>query len=220
MKRAQELIAQHCRNNNIDISRGLNELLDYLIEFFDIEAFNNGEDGVERHYNQMLEKSRPLFMVCVDWLARVSEEMDKGGWIDYFGELYESMYQSKGKASNLGQFFTPPSLCNVMSKVVCTDDETECKRISDSACGSGRTLLAHFANAQRKDGYYVGEDIDISSVKMCALNMMVHGMHGRVVLHDTLCNPDTYDIGYEVKEVRYPFPTPFYSLRKISKHKK
>lgn len=63
--------------------------------------------------------------------------------------------------------------------------------------------------------YYQGEDIDFSSVKMCALNMMIHGMHGRAIRHDTLMEPVSFDYVFEINEVRYPFPTPFYSLRKI-----
>ena len=51
---------------------------------------------------------------------------------------------------------------------------------------------------------------------MCALNLMVHGARARVICHDTLANPVYYNWGYEINEVRYPFPVPFYSLRLIS----
>lgn len=94
--------------------------------------------------------------------------------------------------------------------------------INDCACGSGRTLVSHFMETYRQTGkhpvsyYYQGEDIDIVSVKMCALNMMIHGMRGRAIRHDTLMEPVSFDYGFEINEVRYPFPTPFYSLRPIT----
>ena len=157
-------------------------------------------------------------MVCLDWLEKVTTAMGKGKWLDYFGELYESEYQSKGKASSTGQFFTPDALCDLMSAIT-IDKDSESGKISDCACGSGRTLLAHFAKVNDKKGYYIAEDIDVVSVKMCALNMMIHGMRGRVIQHDTLRDPNTFDFGFEVNEVRYPFPTPYYSLRRISKPK-
>ncbi len=50
--------------------------------------------------------------------------------------------------------------------------------------------------------------------------MMIHGMRGQVVFHDTLAEPNNYDFGFEVNEVRYPSPVPYYSLRVIKKPKK
>ena len=217
MKEVQRLIEAHCRANNKDIHQGLNELLDYLLEFFDYSIYFG--DDYEKHLLAMKAKSENLFAITMDWLQRVTKQMNKGSWIDYFGELYETMYQSKSKSSTLGQFFTPPSLCDLMSKVVYTGNKGK-QTINDCACGSGRTLLSHFASADDKTGYYIGEDVDMASVKMCALNMMIHGMRGRVICHDTLKNPIKFDVGYEINEVRYPIPTPYYSLRRISNPKK
>lgn len=211
MKRIKELIDKHCRNKEIGLQNGLDALLDYMIDFFDYSHYLN--DNIEKHWQDMLGKSRELFIVTIDFMERAAKAIEQGTWIDYFGQLYESQYQSKGKASNLGQFFTPPDICNLMA------DVSRCKkedRINDPACGSGRTLLSYFAKAENKSGYYVGEDIDITSVKMAALNMMIHGMRGRAIRHDTLKDPITFELGYEINEVRYPCPTPYYSLRRIS----
>lgn len=144
------------------------------------------------------------------WLEIVAKKIDEGCWIDVFGNIYEEMYQSKGKSSMLGQFFTPPGLCDLMANM----NEPTDGKIGDPACGSGRTLLAAYVN--NKKAYYIGEDIDGISCKMCALNLMIHGAKGRVICHDTLNSPVFFNWGYEINEVRYPFPTPFYSLRLIS----
>ena len=46
------------------------------------------------------------------------------------------------------------------------------------------------------------------------LNFMVHGMYGRVECRDTLLmNEPT--VVYVINEVKYPFNTPYYSVRKI-----
>lgn len=211
MKQVISLIEKHCYKTHTDRHNGLESVLDYMIEFFDIKPFM--ESRYEEHVIAMKNKSEELFEIVLIFMNKVTEAMEKGKWLDFFGELYETMYQSKGKASSLGQFFTPPSLCDLMSNIV---GEEEKPVVGDCACGSGRTLLSYMAkNNFPRHAYYVGEDLDTTSVKMCALNLMIHGAQGKVVRHDTLRNPITYDYGFEINEIRYPFPTPYYSLRKI-----
>jgi len=212
MKKIKKLIDEHCRNKGVDENLGLNELLDYLLELFDISWRTDGTGFID-HTIAMKAKSEQLFEVCVDWLGRVTKAIDNGTWIDYFGELYESQYQSKGKASSLGQFFTPASVSDLMVRII-TNEEKGIRKVNDCACGSGRLLLAHFAANNYKHDYYIAEDMDIMSVKMCALNMMAHGMIGRVVRHDTLKSPLSFDCGFEINEVRYPIPTTLHSVRK------
>lgn len=213
MKKIKKLIDEHCRIKGVDENAGLNELLDYLLELFDISWRTDGTGFID-HTIAMKAKSEQLFVVCVDWLERVTKAIDNGTWIDYFGELYETQYQSKGKASSLGQFFTPASVSDLMGRII-TNEEKGIRKVNDCACGSGRLLLAHFAANNYKHDYYIAEDLDIMSVKMCALNMMAHGMIGRVVRHDTLKSPLSFDYGFEINEVRYPIPTTLHSVRKI-----
>lgn len=211
MKQVISLIEKHCHKTHTDRHNGLESVLDYMIEFFDIKPFM--ESRYEEHVIAMKNKSEELFEITVIFMMKVTEAMEKGKWLDFFGEIYETMYQSKGKASSLGQFFTPPSICDLMSNIV---GEEKKPVVSDCACGSGRTLLSYMAKNQfDRHAYYVGEDLDTTSVKMCALNLMIHGAQGKVVRHDTLRHPTTYDYGFEINEIRYPFPTPYYSLRKI-----
>lgn len=207
------LIEKHVTERQIDRHQGLNVLLDFLIDMFDIRHYYT-PDGFVKNCIELHEKEPYLFKISHIWLDKVAAAIEKGTWIDFFGGIYEEMYQSKGKASSLGQFFTPPALCDLMSMVTGKDGTN---RVNDAACGSGRTLLSQLAHSGfPRDSYYIGEDIDTTSVKMCALNLMIHGARGRVVRHDTLISPVAFDYGFELNEVRYPIPTPFYSLRKIS----
>ena len=212
MKEVMLVIERHVRDRRLDAHQGLNALLDFLIDLFDVRHYrtkNGWFDAVAK-----AEKEEPyLYKVMMIWMDKVASAMEKGSWLDFFGEMYEEMYQSKGKASTLGQFFTPPELCTMIAKCAQPVQGT----INDGACGSGRTLLAAgCVGGFNRDCRYVGEDIDLVSVKMCALNLMIHGCKGRVVQHDTLVNPICFDYGFRINDVRYPFPTPFYSLTRIS----
>ena len=218
MKDVIKLIESHVRRTGIDRHRGLESLLDYLLDMFDMRHFMTA-DGFCRNIEEARARDGDLFSIALIWMEKVSDTMDMGRSLDFFGGVYEEMYQSKGKASTLGQFFTPESLCECMSRLVYSGHEDTGGRINDCACGSGRTLISHFMASGNMKGYYIGEDIDTMSVKMCALNMMIHGMRGRVVRHDTLRDPIYFDYGFEINEVRYPFPTNFYSVRKISHRK-
>lgn len=208
MRKIIQEIEESVRKNGNDRQQGLAIWLDYLIDLFDVKYIMDGT--FEKHLVEKSEKDENLYNATVMWLEIVAKKIDEGGWIDVFGEIYEEMYQSKGKSSMLGQFFTPKGLCDLMANM----NEPTNGKIGDPACGSGRTLLA--AYVKNKKAYYIGEDIDGISCKMSALNLMIHGARGRVVCHDTLANPVYFNWGYEINEVRYPFPAPFYSLRLIS----
>lgn len=217
MKTLVSYIEKYVSINKIDHNHGLSMFLDYLIDMFDYKQYQT-EDGHRKQMQRKQEESPELFKAATHWVELVKQALSENKWLDAFGLVYESMYQSKSKAGNMGQFFTPIGLSDLLSTLCEMQDRKPVEeelRISDSACGSGRLLISHFMVCDRKDGYYVGEDLDPVSVKMCALNLMIHGMRGRVVCHDTLMHPLIYDFGYEVNEVRYPYPAPFFSLREI-----
>lgn len=212
MKEVIKLIEKVVTQKKIDRHQGLNAVLDFLIDMFDIRHYRT-EGGWFAAVKKASEEEPYLFRIMEIWMEKVADAMEAGKWIDFFGGIYEEMYQSKSKASALGQFYTPPELCDLLAR--CSEPVNG--KVNDSACGSGRTLLAaaSVTGFDRKN-YYVGEDIDVTSVKMCALNLMIHGCKGKVVQHDTLVNPVLYDYAFRINDVRYPIPTPFYSLTRIS----
>lgn len=145
--------------------------------------------------------------------------MEHGQWLDVFGILYEEMYLSRGKASKTGQFFTPQSVSDLMAQIsgLGAGDHG---RVNDCAAGSGRLLLAHYMEKSKLDHSagrrfeYVAQDSDPIACKMCALNLMVHGMYGRVECRDTL-RMSKPTVVYYINEVKYPFNTPYYSVRTV-----
>ena len=214
MKEVVKLIEKHVNERKIDRHQGLNVLLDFLVDLFDCSHYE--KKGFFDYCKIQAQKEPYLYKVAMIWMEKVSQAMENGTWIDFFGGIYEEMYQSNRKASTLGQFFTPPPVCEMMGALSITVHG----RINDSACGSGRTLLAAAAESGfDRNNIYVGEDVDIASVKMCALNLMIHGCRGEVLQHDSILETETYDFGFRINDIRYPFPSPFYSLTRIRNRK-
>lgn len=212
-----DILTKQSEVNNRPYEMALSDFCDYLLQLFSIDAFRGGTDQYKQYIQQQGMKQPQYLMLALTWLADVTEAMERGHWLDAFGILYEEMYLSRAKASHTGQFFTPPSISDLMSAVANTKDLDHGK-VNDCACGSGRLLLSHYIDKSREDHSagrrfeYVAGDKDPLACKMCALNLMAHGMNGRVVCQNTL-TLDTPSVVYYVNEVKYPFNTPFYSIR-------
>ena len=195
----------------------LSDFCDYLIEFFSIDAFKAGTDEYRQYVLSCTKKNPDFAGLTFQWLDDVATAMERGEWLDVFGILYEEMYLSRGKASRTGQFFTPPSVSDLMAQVG-TQKAEDHGTVNDCAAGSGRLLLAHYMEKSRLDHSagrrfeYVAQDSDPIACKMCALNLMVHGMYGRVECRDTLRMTDP-TVVYYINEVKYPINTPYYSVR-------
>lgn len=208
-------------NHGIKQEERLDAFCDFIINLFSTDSYK--PEGFKPEVATP-ENGDYMFLVGM-WAGMVANEMDKGYAVDVFGHLYEQMYLLKSKASANGQFFTPDSLCRLMASITDADvEEKKCNggmvRVNDPACGSARTLLAHFMAKTRKDHalagryYYEAADIDLPTCKMAACNMMIHGMQGKVVCQDQLSLPTPTAIFY-INEVRYPFPSGMYSIRVV-----
>lgn len=208
-------------NHGIKQEDRLDAFCDFIIRLFSTDSYK--PEGFKPDVATP-ENNGYIALVSL-WCEMVAEEMEKGIHFDLFGQLYEQMFLLKSKASANGQFFTPYSLCRLMADI--TEDDVEEKeghigpvRVNDPACGSARTLLAHFMKKTHDNRalsglyYYEAADIDLPTCKMAACNMMIHGMQGRVVCQDQLSLPTPTAIFY-INEVRYPFPSGMYSIRVV-----
>ena len=208
-------------NHGIKQEERLDSFCDFIISLFSTDSYKK-----EGFKPDVATPENSDYIVLVSrWCEMVADEMDKGRFFDLFGHLYEHMFLLKSKASSNGQFFTPDDLCRLMASITDADVEEKVSHIgpvmvNDPACGSARTLLAHFMDKTREDHalagmyYYEAADIDLPTCKMAACNMMIHGMQGKVVCQDQLSLPTPTAIFY-INEVRYPFPSGMYSIRVI-----
>jgi type I restriction-modification system DNA methylase subunit len=89
-----------------------------------------------------------------------------------------------------GQFFTPKHIAGFMAKCLSPKGE----KILDPCCGSGIMLVESIktmTNCDLDNAVFYGQDIDLTCVKMCALNLLFFNVHGFVIWGDTLlmeCN--------------------------------
>lgn len=189
--------------------------LDFMIDMFSTEHYMEGQDGFEKNVARLNEQSPELMQCTILWMCEATKHIEMYETWDGLGLVYEALYKSKGKADALGQFFTPETICDLMARCSHTPSD-KAETINDCACGSGRTLLAMRCQElamRRNRNIYYGEDIDSVSVRMCALNLMIYGCRGMVTRMDTLKYVGKWDC-YVLNEVRYPIPTPYYSIRK------
>ena len=219
-----DILSQQAKIDGVPYEMALNNFCDFLLDLFSVEAFQGGLDVFKSWYQGHIHEKPKFGLLTTLWLSDVSRAVENGKWLDAFGVLYEDMYLTSGKASKTGQFFTPQSVSNLMSSIIgsgkneATSAKIEGTTVNDCAAGSGRLLLAHFIEASKLDHsagrpfHYIAQDSDPLVCKMCALNMMVHGMNGRVICQDTLAM-STPSVEYFINEVRYPFSTPYYSVR-------
>lgn len=219
-----DILSQQAKEDGRPYEMALSDFCDFLLDLFSVEAFKGDSKGFLAWQQQRLQAKPNFAILAMAWLNDVSQAMDRGQWLDVFGMLYEDMYLTAGKASKTGQFFTTQSVSNLMSSIIgsgkneATSAKVEGRRVNDCAAGSGRMLLAHYMEVSKLDHsagrpfVYIAHDSDPLVCKMCALNMMINGMNGTVICQDTLAQ-STPSAVYCINEIRYPFNTPYYSVR-------
>lgn len=149
-----------------------NEFLDFGMLLFKMER--------TAEQNEWIQKNIKTYLPLFEQLGIACEHLDEEPLGDIFME-----YLSYGKN---GQFFTPMHICMMMQQMTMGEDKEE-RRVCDPACGSGRTLLA--AGVQNRNLWIYGSDLDLTCVKMTALNMLLHTMRGEVA-HMNALSMDHY----------------------------
>lgn len=214
MKRTIKKLQAYAQANGREMQSIFVDMLDFFIESFDPTYFLQFKGDIAELMRWRRQQNSLMSELMEHWLITANDSLINNGVSDFFGELYESLFLGKAKASAIGQFFTPMPLCQVMAYQL---KSQETSVVNEPACGSGRNILAHWQYADKtKFIIYRCEDLDPTSVKMCALNMMINGMYGQVICRDAL-EPKSFHFGYAINEIKYPLPNPFYSIRYIPK---
>jgi type I restriction enzyme M protein len=127
----------------------------------------------------------------------INDETWVGLDIDIKGEIYEGLLQKNAEdtKSGAGQYFTPRELIKAMVEVMQPAPDTT---IYDPACGTGGFLLvAHDYVASRyqldknqkqhlKYQMFKGKDIVDAVVRLCVMNMYLHGIEAAIECGDSL----------------------------------
>src|SRR3989344_5861399 len=103
---------------------------------------------------------------------------------DIFGKIYEYFLGefAKSEGQKGGEFFTPTSLVKLIVRVI----EPFHGKILDPACGSGGMFVqsAHFVEENKKNPsneiMVYGQEKSNVTVKLCKMNLAVHGLAGDI----------------------------------------
>ena len=164
-------------------------------------------DDLEIHYRHTLEElgKRPGMLGIIFRKAQnkiqdpsklrrlIADLIDKETWTsldaDLKGDAYEGLLEKNAAdvKGGAGQYFTPRSLISAIVEVMAPQPG---QTICDPACGTGGFLLAAFDHLSKlpnldraqkkalKNGTFHGIELVDSVTRLCAMNMLLHGIGG------------------------------------------
>lgn len=155
---------------------------DFLTIYICCFGFGTNEDLYFETIKRYKKDELLIFAKLMGELLQIySKAKTENCWVDPLGNFYEFL-ASKSKKSALGQFFTPPHLCDMMAKII--DNGEWGQTINEPCSGSGRMILA-FDNST-KGNYYVCQDLDPICAKMTAINLAMHEIKCEVHCMDAI----------------------------------
>ena len=140
----------------------------------------------------IFNKSQNKFQDPAKLRRLIVDLIDKENWsimsADVKGDAYEGLLEKNAQdtKSGAGQYFTPRPLIQAMVDVI---QPKPGETICDPACGTGGFLLAahdyivkHYPNMTKeekralKDTTFSGWELVQSTARLCAMNLMLHGI--------------------------------------------
>lgn len=169
------------------------------------EAINNAMKLIEEEYPDLagiLPKSYQEFddKLLRDLVRVFNKDAVRNAKGDVFGRIYEFFlmkFSMQGAgAQEGGEFFTPPSLVNLIVNFIQPNHGI----IHDPACGSGGMFVqtAHFINdhspnQQINEAITVyGTELKSNNAKLAKMNLAIHGIEGKIIEGNSFySNPHT-----------------------------
>ncbi len=178
-----------------------------------IEAENEDLKGIlPRNYGLLDNKTLVELLKTFNSIA-----MDIEG--DVFGKIYEyflgKFAMSEGQKG--GEFFTPTSIVKLIVEVI----EPYKGRLLDPACGSGGMFVqsAHFVENHKKNPNseiaIYGQEKTNETVRLCKMNLAVHGLSGDIREGNTYYN----DIHQSVGKFDFVMANPPFNVDGIDKER-
>ena len=150
---------------------------------------------------------------ALDWYSAREEGL---------GNLYEGLLEKNAteKKSGAGQYFTPRPLIDVMTRLMKPQPGERC---NDPACGTFGFMIAasQYVRAHTDDFFtldadaaqfekeeaFTGCELVHDAHRLALMNAMLHDIHGRIYLADTLSNEGKQMKGYDLVLTNPPFGT-------------
>ncbi len=134
-------------------------------------------------------------------VAAMEAEETRGEMKDILGDLYQGAITY----GENGQFLTPEPIARMMAAMTVGDVPEEAKHeknsVCDPACGCGRMLLA--VAEMHPHWLFVGQDVDLRCVRMCAINLALRNLYGYVIQGNSLTDERrlVYRTGFDLTGV-------------------
>ena len=158
------------------------------------EAINNAMKLIEAEYPDLagiLPKNYQEFdeKLLRDLVRVFNKDAVRNARGDVFGRIYEFFlmkFSMQGAgAQEGGEFFTPPSLVNLIVNFIQPNHGI----IHDPACGSGGMFVqtAHFIEDHTKDKSVneaitvYGTELKSNNAKLAKMNLAIHGIEGKII---------------------------------------
>lgn len=150
---------------------------------------------------------------ALDWYSAREEGL---------GNLYEGLLEKNAteKKSGAGQYFTPRVLIDVMTRLMKPQPGERC---NDPACGTFGFMIAasQYVRAHTDDFFtldadlaqfekeeaFTGCELVHDAHRLALMNAMLHDIHGKIFLADTLSNEGKQMKGYDLVLTNPPFGT-------------
>ncbi len=150
---------------------------------------------------------------ALDWYSAREEGL---------GTLYEGLLEKNAneKKSGAGQYFTPRPLIDVMTRLMKPQPGERC---NDPACGTFGFMIAASRYVRdhtddfftldadmakfEKEGAFTGCELVPDAHRLALMNAMLHDIHGKIFLGDTLSNAGKQMKGYDLVLTNPPFGT-------------
>ncbi|PCJ75200.1 MAG: N-6 DNA methylase [Rhodobacteraceae bacterium] len=191
------------------------------------EAVNAGMRSIEAEYTDLagiLPKNyQELDSDLLRELIRVfNKDSVKKLSGDVFGRVYEyflmKFSMSGAGAQEGGEFFTPPSLVNLIVNFI----EPDHGIIHDPACGSGGMFVqtGHFvqdhSNKQVNEAITVyGTELKSNNTRLAKMNLAIHGIEGKIIESNSFYS-DPHDL---VGKCDFVMANPPFNVNKVDKKK-
>lgn len=176
-----------------DPSIVFNDWMSYCIDQFLINP-----DAKYFPFDNYTEDEYKLFWKLFEsWIHSMHEVLETREWYDLLGVYYEENVKSKSKASDMGQFFTPHDIVDLMLELTINDDGAG--TCYDPCGGSGRFLLAY--HVKYPEALCFCHDLDEFACKMSVLNFLIHGVKGSVCRYNGLTGE--FYCGWKVNEFMF-----------------
>ncbi len=158
----------------------------------------------EALYMKTIDKyNRQELDIFPQLLAEMVLALEENPEQDFLGTLFMELNLGNDRG---GQFFTPYSVCQLMSEITVGNFEEQIEKdgyitLNDCACGAGATLIAgiNTIRKQLRDSgsklnfqnhlLVTGQEIDFTTALMCYLQLSLLGVAGYIKVGDTLCDP-------------------------------